>query len=107
MPRREASTRRELQPIIDHLRKDYPEVDASLEIWNAPPADALLDASRGAELLVVGRRHHLLPLGSHLGPVSRSILAHAECPVFLIPEPVRGRRAAPRVRGSNVSGVMY
>jgi nucleotide-binding universal stress UspA family protein len=102
---REASTRRELQPVIDSVRHDFPDVEASLEVWNAPPADALLDASRESELMVLGRRHHLLPLGSHLGPVARSLLAHADCPVYLTPEPVRAPR--PRTTGTRVSGVMY
>jgi nucleotide-binding universal stress UspA family protein len=102
---RDTSTRRELQPIIDAIHQEFPDVDASLEVWNAPPADALLDASRESELLVLGRRHHLLPLGSHLGPVARSILAHADCPVYLTPEPVRAPRS--RTTGTRVSGVMY
>jgi nucleotide-binding universal stress UspA family protein len=101
---RDTTTRRELMPILDSIHREFPEVDASLEVWNAPPGDALLDASRDAELLVLGRRHHLLPLGSHLGPVARSILAHADCPVYLTPE---AHHAAHRVRGSNISGVMY
>ena len=101
---RDASTRRELGPILDGIHMDFPEVKASLEVWNAPPADALMDAGRESELLILGRRHHLLPLGSHLGPVARAILAHGECPVFLTPEP---HRAEHRVRGSNISGVMY
>ncbi len=101
---RDASTRRELGPIIDGMGIQFPEVKASLEVWNAPPADALLDAARESELLILGRRHHLLPLGSHLGPVARSILAHGDCPVYLTPE---AQRIEHRVRGSNISGVMY
>jgi nucleotide-binding universal stress UspA family protein len=101
---RDASTRREFGPILDALQIQFPDVRASLEVWNAPPADALMDAARESELLILGRRHHLLPLGSHLGPVVRAILAHGDCPVFLTPEP---HRAEHRVRGSNVSGVMY
>jgi nucleotide-binding universal stress UspA family protein len=101
---RDASTRRELDPILNSIRAEYPDVECNLEVWNAPPADSLLDASRESEVLVLGRRHHLLPLGSHLGPVARSILAHGECPVYLTPEPHRAERP---VRGSNISGVMY
>jgi nucleotide-binding universal stress UspA family protein len=101
---RDTSTRRELGPILDAIQIQFPEVKASLEVWNAPPADALLDAARESELLVLGRRHHLLPLGSHLGPVARSILAHGDCPVFLTPE---AQRIEHRVRGSDISGVMY
>ncbi len=101
---RDASTRREFEPILDAIRVQFPEVKASLEVWNAPPADALMDAARESELLILGRRHHLLPLGSHLGPVARAVLAHGDCPVFLTPEP---HRAEHRVRGSNISGMMY
>ena len=101
---RDASTRREFGPILDAIQIQFPEVKASLEVWNAPPADALLDAARESEVLILGRRHHLLPLGGHLGPVARAILAHGDCPVFLTPEP---HRAEHRVRRSNISGVMY
>lgn len=101
---RDAATRRELGPILDGIRARFPDVEASLEVVNAPPADALIDAGRQSELLILGRRHHLLPLGGHLGPVARAILAHGDCPVFLTPEP---HRAEQHVRGSNISGVMY
>jgi len=101
---RDAATRRELGPILDGIHMQFPEVKASLEVWNAPPADALLDAARESELLIVGRRHHLLPLGSHLGPVTRAILAHGDCPVYLTPEPQRVRRDT---HGTRISGVMY
>jgi nucleotide-binding universal stress UspA family protein len=101
---RDASTRRELGPILDSIHMEFPEVKASLEVWNAPPADALLDAARESELLIVGRRHHLLPLGGHLGPVTRAILAHGDCPVYLTPELQRARR---ETHGTRISGVMY
>jgi nucleotide-binding universal stress UspA family protein len=101
---RDASTRRELGPILDGIHMQFPQVKASLEVWNAPPADALLDAARESELLVLGRRHHLLPLGSHLGPITRAILAHGDCPVYLTPEP---QRVKPDTHGTRVSGVMY
>jgi nucleotide-binding universal stress UspA family protein len=101
---RDASTRREIGPILDGIHRQFPQVKASLEVWNAPPADALLDAARESELLVLGRRHHMLPLGSHLGPVTRAILAHGDCPVYLTPEPQRVKRDT---HGSSISGVMY
>ena len=31
-------------------------------------------------------RHHLLPLGSHLGSVARAAIGHAACPVLINPE---------------------
>jgi nucleotide-binding universal stress UspA family protein len=101
---RDASTRRELGPIFDGIHMQFPEVEASLEVGNAPPADALLDAARESELLVLGRRHHLLPLGGHLGPVTRALLVHSDCPVYLTPEPQRVKRDT---HGTRISGVMY
>ncbi|HRD59830.1 MAG TPA: universal stress protein, partial [Nocardioides sp.] len=44
------------------------------------------DAGDVSDLLVLGRRHHLLPLGTHLGPVARAALDHASCPVLITPE---------------------
>ena len=45
--------------------------------------------AESSQLLVIGRRHHLLPLGSHLGPVARAVLQHSTAPVLLNPESPR------------------
>ncbi|MBM2616301.1 universal stress protein [Actinoplanes sp. LDG1-06] len=48
------------------------------------PAQALVEASSGAAALVIGRRGPGgLPAGP-LGSVSRSVVQHAHCPVFLV-----------------------
>lgn len=44
------------------------------------------EAAERSDLLVIGRRHHLLPMGSHLGPVARAILDNSACPVLVTPE---------------------
>lgn len=54
-----------------------------IEARHARAADALVEASRASDLVVVGRHDPLIPLGSHLGPVSRAVLHEAECPVLL------------------------
>lgn len=79
-------TRAELGPVLDRLRVDFPLVDVELVVRHAPPAEALLDAADASSLLVVGRRHHLLPLGKHLGPVARAVLDRSACPVLMVPE---------------------
>ncbi len=56
------------------VRIDAPRLD---------PADALILASRVSDLVVIGRHDPLAPLGSHLGPVARTVLADAACPVLL------------------------
>ena len=104
LDQREAQTRRELEPMLAALASEFPTVLAHLQVRHAPATEALLDSAGPTELLVLGRRHHLLPFGSHLGPVARSVLAHAECPVLLAPEE---RVAAPRTDRSHITGVMY
>jgi nucleotide-binding universal stress UspA family protein len=48
------------------------------------PAQALVDASDGAELLVVGSRGHGGFTGMLLGSVSGQVLAHARCPTVIV-----------------------
>lgn len=50
-------------------------------------ADALLDASRGAEMLVVGSRGHGTFTGTLLGSVSQHCVQHATCPVVVVRRP--------------------
>ena len=60
------------------------DLDLSLDVRWARPSDALVDATRASSLLVLSRRgpEHAGP--SHLGPVTRSVLQHAEGPVMLV-----------------------
>lgn len=74
-----------LTPAIEELKAEYADVQATIRVQHAPPAEAILDAAEQSELLVLGRRHHLLPLGSHLGPVARATLNHSACPVLMVP----------------------
>lgn len=74
-----------LTPAIDALRSDYPDVVVQVQVRHARPAEAILDAAERSALIVLGRRHHLLPLGSHLGPVARAALNHSACPVLMVP----------------------
>ena len=54
------------------------------------PARVLLDASKGAELLVVGSRGHGGFTEALLGSVSQHCVHHATCPVVVIRHPVTG-----------------
>jgi nucleotide-binding universal stress UspA family protein len=50
-----------------------------------PPASVLLDATKNADLLVVGSRGHGGFVGALLGSVSQHCVAHATCPVVVVP----------------------
>jgi nucleotide-binding universal stress UspA family protein len=76
----------ELRSVTDLLRKEFPDVELSVDVVHAPPSEALLDAAARSRLLVIGRRHHLLPLGTHLGPIARAVVDRSECPVVVAPE---------------------
>jgi nucleotide-binding universal stress UspA family protein len=92
-------SRAELEPALRSLRAEFPDVRTSVEIRHAPPVEAILDAARTSDLVVMGRRHHRLPLASHLGPVVRAAIAHASSPVMVTPElVVPGRREAEPTR---------
>ena len=81
-----ARSREEMQPVLTPLRQEFPDVEVTIEVRHAPPVEAVLDAAEASDLLILGRRHHLLPLGSHLGPVVRAALDHGTCPVLITPE---------------------
>jgi nucleotide-binding universal stress UspA family protein len=63
------------------------------EAVEGQPAVALVHAALGAELLVVGTHGHGGFLGALLGSVSHHVIAHATCPVVVVPDPSH-RRAA-------------
>ena len=49
------------------------------------PASVLLDAAKNAALLIVGSRGHGGLVGALLGSVSQHCVAHATCPVVVVP----------------------
>ncbi|MCB5283307.1 MULTISPECIES: universal stress protein [Micrococcaceae] len=71
------------------------DVPANLEtrLVQGHPRHTLLEASRSAELLVVGRRGHGGFGGLLIGSVSSALVAHAHCPVLVVhsPEPKAAR----------------
>jgi nucleotide-binding universal stress UspA family protein len=73
----------EVRHDFEDVAAQYPEVRHEYVVTAGPAADVLVEESRQARLVVVGRHSPLLPLGSHLGPVTRSVLGHSVCPVMV------------------------
>jgi nucleotide-binding universal stress UspA family protein len=61
----------------------YPDVVAQTTVVEGHPAPTLVDASRGAELLVVGSRGHGEYAGMLIGSVSEHCVSTAHCPVLV------------------------
>ncbi|MFC6081750.1 universal stress protein [Sphaerisporangium aureirubrum] len=67
-------------------RDEFPDVEILDEVVIGHPVPALTDASREADLVVVGSRGKG-PLASLLGSVSHGVLHHAHCPVAVVRPP--------------------
>lgn len=65
------------------------DVATTWEAVEGHPAQALLAVAENADLLVVGSRGHGGFVGALLGSVSHHVVAHARCPVVVIPTPER------------------
>lgn len=65
------------------------DVEIVCEAVEGHPAAALVLAAKDAAALVVGSRGHGGFVGALLGSVSQHVVAHASCPVVLIPDPER------------------
>ncbi|MFG2126184.1 universal stress protein [Streptomyces sp. NPDC048751] len=74
-----------LSDALHKWRETYPEVTVRTDVVLLHPAQALLNASRGAGLLVVGRRTGPQRGEGRLGPVTHAVLHHSSCPVAVVP----------------------
>ena len=78
-----------LGEIVAGWQERYPDVDIRRDVVPSKPVDALVDASRGAELLVVGSRGRGGFRSLLLGSVSHAVLHHARCTTIVV-HPNRG-----------------
>ncbi|WP_435060274.1 universal stress protein [Streptomyces sp. bgisy060] len=77
--------RKQLDQVLLPWREKFPDVEPVSAVRLESPAEAVVRAAGGAELLVVGRRKHRPPLAPRLGPVAHAALHHARCPVAVVP----------------------
>lgn len=66
-------------------------VSVTSDVVDGLPARVLIEASRDAELVVLGARGHHALSGLLLGSVSQQVCAHAHCPVVVVREPADPR----------------
>ncbi|MDQ7910401.1 universal stress protein [Phytohabitans sp. ZYX-F-186] len=76
----------ELDELLASWRVKYPAVDVAVDVLAGPTGRVLVDATRGAQLVVVGSRGRGGFRGLLLGSVSQQLLHHAHCPVAVVRE---------------------
>ncbi len=69
------------------MTEKFPDVSVSYHVADGLPDDALLAASKGADMVVVGARHKSSFFSKLEGEVSRTVTEHAHCAVAVIHEP--------------------
>lgn len=74
-----------LAEVLRPWRTKFPDVEVTEESSYGSPASHVVDASREASLVVVGRRIRRSPLGAHVGPVTHAVLHHSTAPVAVVP----------------------
>ncbi|GIH22195.1 hypothetical protein Aph01nite_05050 [Acrocarpospora phusangensis] len=75
---------------LEVWRPQYPEVTVVADVRHGHPVDVLVEASHGADMLVVGARGDSHS-GGELGSVSGGVLYRASCPVVVVRCPKQGR----------------
>ncbi|MEU8649427.1 universal stress protein [Streptomyces sp. NPDC048737] len=78
-----AEERRLLDGTVAPHRQAFPQVEVERRLVRSRIRPALLDATRGAQLVVVGARGRGGFTGLLLGSVSQALLHHAHCPVTI------------------------
>ncbi|QNE79001.1 universal stress protein [Streptomyces finlayi] len=73
-----------LDETVTAWQKVFPQVEVERRLVRSRIRPALIDASRGAQLLVTGARGHGGFAGLLLGSVSQALLHHAHCPVTVV-----------------------
>ncbi|WP_406005163.1 universal stress protein [Streptomyces sp. NBC_00637] len=74
-----------LKAVLQVWRDKYPDVEVLETVVDDRPTTALVRASTGAGLLVVGHRLAEGPVGPRTGPVTHAAIHHVGCPVAVVP----------------------
>jgi nucleotide-binding universal stress UspA family protein len=88
----EPVARADLEDALHLLRSEFSDVAIDPQVVYGLPAAVLIDASKDADLLVVGTRGHGGFTGMLLGSVSQHCVHHAACPVVVVVR--QGREAS-------------
>ena len=85
LPELQENARAVLDQAVKEVLGDTAGLEIEKVIAEGSPAQVLVDAAQGADLLVVGTRGHGGFVGLLLGSVSQQIAHHAPCPIVIVP----------------------
>lgn len=89
-----------LDDAINEVFGPNPRLTVDAWVEEGHPAQVLLAAARGADLLVVGSRGHGAFAGMLLGSTAQHCVRHAPCPVLVVPSrPSGSKRRSPQTAG--------
>ncbi|MET9736343.1 universal stress protein [Streptomyces sp. NPDC006458] len=74
-----------LNEVLRPWREKFPDVEVLQATPYGAVAPHLVDASREASLVVVGRRVRRSPIGARIGSVAHAVMHHAVAPVAVVP----------------------
>jgi nucleotide-binding universal stress UspA family protein len=74
---------KEFEAEVGRLKEAHPDLMITTDFVHGHPVPTLTEASKGADLLVVGSRGHGGFAGMLLGSVSEQCSARAHCPVLI------------------------
>ncbi|WP_308406852.1 universal stress protein [Streptomyces sudanensis] len=77
--------RRALDEALASWTEKYPDVPVVPVCRQGRAAHDLVEESRGARLVVVGRRNRRGRIGTHIGAVTHAVLHHSPAPVAVVP----------------------
>ncbi|MFJ9535866.1 universal stress protein [Streptomyces sp. NPDC101225] len=77
--------RQRLTQALRPWQEKFPGVDVREQAVIGSAGRHLVQASRDAALIVVGRTNRRAAVGSHIGPVTHAVLQHAVAPVAVVP----------------------
>ncbi|MFE7814667.1 universal stress protein [Streptomyces sp. NPDC057433] len=73
-----------LAKVLRPWRAEFEDVDVVEESFGGSPSIRLIDASREASLVVVGRRVRRNPFGIRIGSITHAVLHHSAAPVAVV-----------------------
>ena len=77
---REQAEETEVVELLQTVSKDHPEIPVTVHVMRGNAVSALMDASLGSRLLVIGAHRHRGPLSVGAGYVVQGLLAHSPRP---------------------------